>query len=205
MKINICHKYNSLQINQDLIAQQLALLPTQFYPKIVAYTSLLKKHQRINSLLLLEEIFQNSQFDPTLYNLKSIRYTSKGKPYIDDKVNFSIAYSDKFTTVAVSINYKIGIDIEKNNPIVILDYKDYFTFNEWQIIQSSRHQIKQFYFFWTRKEALSKAIGLAVFLDFKILEVIENNIVFEQIKWQLETSFFDEYVMSVAVEKSNSI
>ena len=192
------HKYNLNQNDEEITAFQLAKLPIYLQKKIDSYSSLNKKQQRIDGLSLLEKAIIDFELDPLIYNLNQLKYTEKGKPFFDDKVSFSLGYTDGCTVLVLSKESKVGVDIEKIKPIVIKDYKDYFSAKEWEAILNAADQELQFYRLWTRKEALAKAIGLGMFMGFEELAVLKNNLIFLGQKWVIETEVLDgDYVLSV--------
>lgn len=192
-------KYNLNNHNATFIANRIVKLPSSLQKKINIYTSLNKQQQRIDGLELLQEAILDFELDTSIYNLNTIQYSEKGKPFFDDKVAFSVAYTDSCSVLVFSKAIKVGVDIEKRKPINVLDYKDCFTPKEWETILSTKDKELQFYKLWTRKEAVAKAIGLGMFMVFNELEVLNDVVVLEQ-KWAIETEVLsDDYILS-AVE-----
>lgn len=193
-------KYSLNQNYKEMIISDLIKLPFSLQKKIGAYTNLNKQRQRIDGLLLLQEAILDFELDPSIYNLNTIKYTENGKPFFDDKVAFSLAYTDNCSVIVFNKFSVIGVDIEKLKSIEITDYKDYFTTKEWLTIVDATNTELQFYFLWTRKEALAKAIGLGMFIAFNELEVLNNVIALEK-KWSIQTEVLDgDYILSVVQE-----
>lgn len=107
-------------------------------------------------------------------------YGQNGKPFLAEKLNksciqFNLSHSNDIITIAVTIDKKIGADVEYIRPITELNsiVSLYFSDldNKWftNIPEDRRTDI--FYTLWTRKEAYLKAIGqgLTQSLNFSVL------------------------------------
>ena len=81
---------------------------------------------------------------------------------------------------AISQKGRIGIDIEKEEEVEFKNFESWFTPTEWNKILSSSFPLQQFYWYWTRKESIIKALGLKlsylnqIELDVKQEEFEEN-------------------------------
>lgn len=93
------------------------------------------------------------------------------KPYIHDKYNnksieFNVSHSGDYALIAMTLENKVGIDIEKINPEI--DYKSlsnrFFSDKEKQELISldKDDQLDAFYRAWVRKESFIKATGKGV-------------------------------------------
>ncbi len=95
-------------------------------------------------------------------------YTQNGKPELidensDEYLNFNVSYSNELILYAVSLNRRIGVDIEYIRP----DFADeqivesFFSKQETEKFLSLPENIRKEAFFtcWTRKEAYLKATG----------------------------------------------
>ena len=60
---------------------------------------------------------------------------------------------------ALSIDHPIGIDIEQHDTIELHQFISYFTPKEWLDINSAENTLQRFYWYWTRKESIIKALG----------------------------------------------
>ena len=87
------------------------------------------------------------------------------KPYIGPKntLHFNLSHTDNCALIAIS-NHEVGVDIEFINPRI--DFADIlsnsFNTDEIEFILGSRNKTKTFFKFWTRKEALVKAMGKGI-------------------------------------------
>lgn len=106
-----------------------------------------------------------------------------GKPMLKEKfhkpsLEFNISHSDQFVLVAFARGRRVGVDIERVQPIPDRSHlvNRYFSENESLAINklSEQEQIIAFYSGWTRKEALLKAIGKGLQMPLNDVEVSIN-------------------------------
>ncbi len=174
---------------------RISLLPIHFQNKILKYATLQKQQQRLEGLKLLEKIFLDNNL-----SLNDLQYNKNSKPFVNDKVDFSLSYSNNNVVLGFIKNGKIGVDLEEIKPINLLDFSDYFTETELSIITNSNNIDTNFCKFWTRKEAVSKALGLGAFLDFKSFEVIYDNILVKNKHIKISSELISEnYWLSIAI------
>ena len=150
---------------------------------------------------------------------EDIYYNSLKKPYVRNNLYFNISHSKDYIVFAKSEN-EIGIDIEyidKKN-LNIINYA--FTENEIEYINNSNENIKnineRFTVIWTIKESLFKASGLEKWMEPKNIEtcklkitdsfikdknIIENEIIFNEKKYLVYSTKFNNYYISVASEE----
>lgn len=104
--------------------------------------------------------------------------TAHGKPILPppfENVHFNISHSGHSALIAITQTAAVGVDIEVHQPL-----KDLTGLLEmvghprelaaWQALPSEE-RTNGFYQLWTLKEALSKAVGLGLGLDFRKLEI----------------------------------
>lgn len=198
------HKY-ILKAEKDydskFIKDYLKTLPDFLINKINSYTSVEKKLQRIMGLQLIEKMILENNLSQIDNNLSNLKFSYLGKPYFNDTLNFNLSYSVNYAVLAFSEKRKIGIDIEHIKLINLREFKDYCTENEYNKLDISQNLFSDFCKLWTRKEALSKAIGKGVFLDFNSFDVENDIILCENSKWELSSELFEnEFWITTAVE-----
>lgn len=99
------------------------------------------------------------------------------KPYLPTHPNlyFNISHSGDFILIIIG-DKKVGIDIEKIN--YTQDYSDIIPtiFNKYEIdeLLVSANKTLTFFKFWTRKEAIVKAIGSGITNDLKSIPVTDG-------------------------------
>ena len=200
--MQIYKKRNCLVIDNEDINNRTSLLPLHLQNKIRSYTVLQKQQNRIEGLALLEQALIENQLFSDNFNLNHLKYTKYGKPFLENKIDFSISYSNESVFLGFILNGIIGIDVEKQMKTDYTVYKDFFTKREWDLITSNAFPESIFFRLWTRKEAVTKALGYGAFLEFNTFEVIEDSISLKDITLKLETQFIDEnYWLSIATNK----
>ena len=187
---------NSTPLSTDEINIKIELLPQFLQNKISSYTSNQKKQQRLEGIDLLTTALRNNQMDENY--IHSIYYNDYGKPFISNDFDFSLSYSQTIIVLGCIKRGFIGVDIEGVKPIDCFIYKDYFTTKEWAFLTHNAFSPTTFFQLWTRKEAVVKAIGKGAFIDFNLIEVLEDSITIDTILFKLTTEFFEGYCLSVA-------
>jgi 4'-phosphopantetheinyl transferase len=110
-----------------------------------------------------------------------IQKTAYGKPYLTDypELAFNLSHTDNYMAVALAKNCQLGVDIEqcKHRSTLAALVQKCFSVEEadyWQKL-SAAEQTREFYQFWTRKEAFVKATGLGISLGLRDCVVNPNN------------------------------
>jgi len=171
MEIKVYFVKNENQWSDEVESRMLSLLPSSLYEKITAYKNWQDRQSRILSKWLLAKMLDHFHINHSLNDLK---YTSFHKPYFDGDFDFSIAHSGDMVICAGIMNGNIGIDVERMSDIDLPDYQDHLTAQEWDHIHHSAEPTLAFYQIWTKKEALLKAIGRGIDIDFDQLDVTED-------------------------------
>jgi 4'-phosphopantetheinyl transferase len=142
-------------------------------------------------------------------------YHFNKKPYLSSHpwLYFNISHSEDFAVIAISRN-KVGIDIE----YIAKDFDftnllpDIFDSNEVLAIENAISKKHTFYKFWTRKEALVKALGKGIDDDFKNIpsldghHIVDSKLLKNTEKWQVYSfELADYYMGAVAFEGSSTI
>lgn len=197
-KLNLRSLFDSLR-DQALLVH---LTPLSFYPHSAYFSSILSESeqqrasqfgleklklkfitQRALLRLLLTEITHAHTSEQGLARSLEIQYTQKLKPYlaksslVSSPPQFNLSHTQNDVLYAFSPNSEVGVDIEEphlTDPISELA-QHIFSQDEWRIFEDLTPQYRSFHFLktWTQKEALSKAIGQGLELDFSKLS-IEN-------------------------------
>uniref|UniRef100_UPI0030CAB2EB 4'-phosphopantetheinyl transferase family protein n=1 Tax=Croceitalea sp. MTPC5 TaxID=3056565 RepID=UPI0030CAB2EB len=135
--------------------------------------------------------------------LELIEYNKYGKPYISGKINFNISHSGDYVICAISENIKLGIDIEKITRIDFNHFKSQFLAQEWNGIINSKNQLRQFYKYWTQKEAVIKAAEKGLSISLRSFFIRDCVATLRQEVWYLSDINIDskEYCCSLAVDR----
>ena len=91
--------------------------------------------------------------------IEEIMVQPDGKPFLVG-VYFNISHSENLVVCSVSTKGAIGIDVEKIKPVVLENFKAWFTEREWADITLAADSLHKFYWYWTRKESILKALGM---------------------------------------------
>ena len=177
-------------------------LPLNVQLKITGYKNINDNNLRLLGKVLLRNILLENGYSE-LSSLAKLQYFDNQKPRLDG-INFSISYSTDLAVVAISKKYNIGIDIEKILPVNYLDFSSHFGKKELNLLKETTGIL--FFKLWTRKEALSKATGKGVFLDFDAVNVISDEIEYEGKKYKFENlEIAPGYLCSLCFANSNDI
>lgn len=135
------------------------------------------KERYLISRYLLKKILSGYTDIPA--NNIIIKNSFYGKPEIENelKIKFNLSHSGDKIVFAFTLNNEIGIDIEKIefsvNHMEIAE--NYFSEDEIFLLKKQKEDIvNNFYYIWTRKEALLKAIGVGMLPDLKKISAIKN-------------------------------
>ena len=131
------------------------------------------------------------------------------KPFIgypDTKIRFNISHSGQWVIVALA-NEELGVDIEQVNPS--FDYsillEEHFSDEERRLIISAEIPVAAFYFLWTRKEALVKAVGRGLQENLKAVSVLDQQgfVEIQKKKWKIKSFMLSrDYPVSFAYSGS---
>lgn len=93
-------------------------------------------------------------------------YGLQGKPRIDQPaaargISFNMSHSGDLALLAFTIGPRIGVDIEavRNMPNALGIARRFFTVDEAELLSTANDVSDCFFRFWTRKEAVIKAVG----------------------------------------------
>lgn len=91
--------------------------------------------------------------------------TEKGKPFLEnsDQICFNVSHSGNMILFAISLGKSVGIDVEymRNNVAPLVVASHFFSEGEKEAMNNCTEQERRriFFQFWTRKEAIIKALG----------------------------------------------
>lgn len=146
---------------KSALDERLGKFPSFVRISILKYTNWKDKQLRVLGKELLQRLladFGESQ----LADLRTLDYTSNNRPFIKGRIDFNISHSGNKVVCAASAIGKVGLDIEwmaKCNPE---DFKEYFNEEDVMHMNADPNPPLLFYRFWTRREALSKAMGSGI-------------------------------------------
>ncbi|MCG8326973.1 MAG: 4'-phosphopantetheinyl transferase superfamily protein [Chitinophagales bacterium] len=186
-------------IKQKMLQQLLTQLPVSLHSRAFRYRSDLSKYNYIIGRLLLK---QGLDFWGLNSDLEQIRFQQNGKPVLAG-IDFNISHSDHHVICGFAKWGILGLDIEKINPIDFEDFTSFFSTREWDIIKNADDPIRTFYWFWTRKESIIKALGHNLsYLNQIELDVSTDHFVIDGKRWFLQDVVIqDGYMSTICSEK----
>lgn len=114
--------------------------------------------------------------------------TTEGKPYVEDypEICFSLSHSGRYAVCLIS-DQNVGADVEYKNRKLLLSENDSkllsvikgsFSEEELADYQNTPKELQTEFFLrmWTRKEAVSKAVGKGLAMDFSKICVPDENV-----------------------------
>jgi len=155
MNIRIyCAETESL-VKQNSLQQLLPQVPSLMQLKALRYQSEISRYNYLIGRLLLKNGLNFFGLDD---DLEKIEFAENGKPVFPG-IHFNISHSDHQVICGFSQEGQLGVDLEKIKPIDFEDFRAMFSAKEWSAIHSADDPLRTFYWFWTRKESIIKAMG----------------------------------------------
>ncbi len=107
-----------------------------------------------------------------------IAETARSKPILEGVTDFSfnITHSANIVICAASDGAELGVDAEQVRPAPDIVHRGVFTQNELELLQRDANDPQAYLRLWTRKEALSKADGRGMRLQFRETDATENSV-----------------------------
>ncbi len=126
--------------------------------------------------------------------MEEMEYTLLKKPYFQGTFKFNISHSGPWVICATSFDNEMGIDIEMVEEIDFHDFSSLFSESEWDLITNSKDPLRKFYECWTIKEAVSKADGKGLQIDFKKIRLVRDHTDWIVDHWVIKKIPIDESV-----------
>jgi 4'-phosphopantetheinyl transferase len=193
-----CYTELNHQWSEQELTDKLLLLPDELRNAALRKRLWLDRQLYIAGKLLLLQVLKKLGLNREL-TLADLKYNAYHRPYFDADMDFNIAHSGYIVMCCGTLAGKTGIDIEQVNEIDLGDYTDYFTKNEWGHINKADNSQDEFYYFWTRKEAVLKAIGTGFHTPLSSVDVSGENLVYDDVTYHLyQLDINDEYKCHIA-------
>jgi len=130
-------------------------LPENMHSKAFRYRFERDAYNYVLGRLLLKKGLKDLE---TKESLLDLTLETNDKPILP-KTFFNISHSGDLVVCAVSSNTALGIDIELERSIELKNFRSSFSDKEWQEICESERPLSSFFWYWTRKESIIKALG----------------------------------------------
>ena len=163
--------------------QQLAKLPTTIQSHILKRKRKSRKEISLRGYLLLQKALQK-KFG---MKLDQVTFLDSGKPVFEgEPIHFNISHSGNLVGVAISKKGVLGLDIEQFRKFKKIEASfSFFSKVEQEAILSADFPEQKLIEFWSKKEALIKALGGQMF-DM----AGDTDVRFSSTSWLNETYFF---------------
>ena len=189
----------SKRLSNSDFYRYLNLLPTEIKQKIIRFQRWEDQHASLYGKLLLMKALEESGLRSDLLNLK---YNLYGRPFLESSPDFNISHSGFFSVCVLSLQGRIGVDIEEMKPISVGNFDQEFSNDEWKTISGAENSNYCFYNLWTAKEAVSKADGRGLHLPFKKINIKDNKTIIDNTLWFIKRIAIDDnYMLQTAVDQ----
>ncbi|TSJ40763.1 4'-phosphopantetheinyl transferase superfamily protein [Mucilaginibacter corticis] len=191
----------SPQVNYEKLIDT---FPSFIQEKVSKYKFQEDRIRSVMGKVLLKNLLIEESYPANI--LSQIKLDEFQRPFLNSKIDFNISHSGDYVVCAISKNNRVGIDIEKVNPINIPDFEYVLTQDELQQILIDENATDAFYKIWTQKEAVIKANGKGLGINFTDIILDQETAICENIKWNLtELHINYNYKSYIAVEKKDEI
>jgi 4'-phosphopantetheinyl transferase len=161
----------------------LSLLPLEVKNKALRFRQWKDTYACLFGKLLLQTGLEELGCKQNLHNLQ---YDLFGRPFFKSSVDFNISHSGSFVICAFSTKGRVGVDLEKIEPINIQDFKYQWNENEWEKIVRSSDKVSQFFSYWTMKEAVMKLDGRGLNIPLHHLAIQGDEISCEGVPYKVK-------------------
>lgn len=199
-----CYTEISQLWSVDEFADKLALLPERSKKEAIHKRHWLDRQLSVAGKLLLIQLLKNLGLDRKL-SLSHLKFSPYNRPYFTDGFDFNISHSGNFAICCGVLNGKVGVDIEQIKTIDLDDFISHFSENEWNKINRSSDRGESFYHFWTRKEAVLKAIGTGFQIPLSSVDVTAEQVDYDGHTYYLRSlAIGDTYKCHIATTISHA-
>lgn len=185
--LTIYHDKYEVIPEKELINRLLLSLPENLHERANRYIFEKDAYNFVKGRLMLKKGLKEMGIAEQFHQ---IAYQKTGKPFLEN-VFFNISHTDNLVVCVISVEGEVGIDVEKMNPLELSDFKPSFTNSEWDAINNAPLPVEQFYWYWTRKESIIKALGVDLsYLHLFEIDPTKNHFIVKGKKWHLKTLDF---------------
>lgn len=151
------YQTNSLLVQEKYsLAELIEKMPTNIQERALRYKFEIDGYQFILGRLLLQHALREMGKGD---RLAEITYLENDKPHLE-QISFNISHSGDMVVCVLAEQGQIGIDIEQHKELNLSDFEAFFTPNEWTHIKKAVSPLQKFFWYWTRKESIIKAMGV---------------------------------------------
>ncbi len=159
-------------ISKNSFIQSLQKIPSDWREGVLRYHQMSDRQLSLAGRLLLLNMMK-------LYGIKyhgKLERAEKGKLYFPTlpTFDFSLSHSGQMVICASSNTCSLGIDLEHRREIDFKFVKNVMSSEQWSDIHLSQNPGRTFLEFWTKKEAIAKALGMGLYIPFHEIDVEQN-------------------------------
>ena len=199
-----CYSLITKEWTDQELADKSLLLPKNLVDEALQKRQWIDRQLSIAGKLLLREVL--AQFGLGQLSLDNVKFTNHHRPRFDANIDFNISHSGNLVTCCATDKGKIGIDIEQVKPIDFGEYLDYFTPNEWSTIHNAAYPDNSFYDFWTRKEAVLKALGTGFHTPLSSVDVTNDSVTYDDVTYHIQNiNLHEDYICNIAITQKQDI
>jgi 4'-phosphopantetheinyl transferase len=195
-RINVEESYSSIKDSYEEILSERELNKAHRFYHISDRKSYLVRKYYLRMIL--------SKLLSVTPDMLVFKQTGNKKPTVTG-LEFNSSHSGIYAVIAVSPS-SIGIDIEKVNDS--FDFKsivDCCYDEEEQRFVNSGNASSNFYYLWTRKEALCKASAEGLTDALRLVNCLPDQVIRTQVRYRLMTSFLEQdYILTIAAKESSA-
>ncbi|MGE8556347.1 MAG: 4'-phosphopantetheinyl transferase family protein [Chryseobacterium jejuense] len=195
----ILYTFISEEKHQYFLDQYLNSFPESFRQDILKY----RRWQDAQLSLLGRVLLQLGLKSHYHIDEVQIIRSPDNKPYLKDHpLHFNISHSKELVVCAIG-EFPIGIDVEFiDDKINYLDFQFQMTRHEFDKIERSKDQIRDFFLYWTQKESVMKAHGGGMVIPLDSFEIVNDECEIECKKFFTKEIFIDEnYQICIASDE----
>ena len=183
---------------KESLEKLLEKLPLNMHERALRYKFKEDAYNFVVGRLLLKKGLEELDMANQLQN---ITIQKSGKPYLKD-VFFNISHSGNLVVCVISTKGVVGIDIEKIKEVKLEDFDAWFSKKEWAEINKAPSPLQKFYWYWTRKESIIKALGVTLSYLHKIeIDATKDHFIENGKKWYLkDLDFGNDYFGALCSE-----
>ena len=198
------YKHCEIKLEDWAFKALLQQFPLFIQEEVLRYKRWQDRQRSLFGKCLLNRALQSLHFDSgLLYNLK---YNSYKRPYLEAVFDFNISHSGDIAICAISDTCKIGIDIEKIQPVEIDHYNIQLSEMERQQIKKADDSNRTFFNTWTKKESFIKAIGKGLSHPLNMINTENNKIIYKEQEWTFHRiELLKEYVCHLCISTSSPL
>lgn len=189
--ITIYFKAFDRRLDNSEFHRLLSLLPETMRAKTLRFRKWEDAHAHLIGKLLLKKGLKDLGYN---HDLSQVKLSSYNRPYINSAIDFNISHAGNYVICAFSTIGRIGIDIEKVDIIDVNDFHSQWNEEEWNEIITSKNIYRQFYTFWTIKEAVVKADGRGLSIPFENIKIKKGKgkVNCDGVCWEIKEVFINE-------------